>query len=255
VAKTKIEGTCHICGDYGELSDEHIPPRNAFNDGRYFEVDFKESIHFGPEYVPTKQDGRLRQGGIRFPTLCRNCNSDLGGWYGREFVDWCHKGMFILTETGGPPNGFCVVDVYPSRIIKHVATMFFSVNNNEFRLTERGADLVRILKNRDRRGLPDGFRFFTYFNREGQPRHNAISALADLYGGTIRVISEITYPPFGYVMMIDSEPPDPRLYEITDWAWCDHDDKRMVCLELPVLATHLNWFSGDYRTVEEIRRR
>ena len=24
-------GICHICGEYGKLSFEHIPPKNAFN--------------------------------------------------------------------------------------------------------------------------------------------------------------------------------------------------------------------------------
>ena len=26
------EGTCHICGTYGKLSYEHVPPQAAFND-------------------------------------------------------------------------------------------------------------------------------------------------------------------------------------------------------------------------------
>ncbi len=32
--KTITEGICHICGDYGKLFFEHIPPEAAFNNHR-----------------------------------------------------------------------------------------------------------------------------------------------------------------------------------------------------------------------------
>jgi hypothetical protein len=35
---------CHICGTYGKLSFEHVPPRAAFNDRRILHVAFEEII-------------------------------------------------------------------------------------------------------------------------------------------------------------------------------------------------------------------
>jgi hypothetical protein len=65
------------------------------------------------------------------------------------------------------------------------------------------------------------------------------------------MISEITYPPYGYVMTIDSEKPDPRLFEITSFAGFNYNEFKVMTLKLPVLPTHLV-FPGDYRTKQEI---
>ena len=65
------------------------------------------------------------------------------------------------------------------------------------------------------------------------------------------LLSEITFPPFGYVMTIDDEPHEKRLVEITHFSRYGYNEFAVFPLQLPVLPTHL-WFPGDYRTKEEI---
>jgi hypothetical protein len=31
MSRRPVIGTCHICGDHGKLSFEHVPPKEAFN--------------------------------------------------------------------------------------------------------------------------------------------------------------------------------------------------------------------------------
>ncbi len=32
MSRKRLEGNCHICGRFGPLSYEHVPPRAAFNE-------------------------------------------------------------------------------------------------------------------------------------------------------------------------------------------------------------------------------
>jgi hypothetical protein len=67
------------------------------------------------------------------------------------------------------------------------------------------------------------------------------------------LLSEFCYPPYGYVMCIDSESPDVRLHEITHFARYDYDEPAVMAMDLPLLPVHTP-FPGDYRTKDEINR-
>jgi hypothetical protein len=75
--------------------------------------------------------------------------------------------------------------------------------------------------------------------------------LYNIATGKMSVLSEITYPPFGYVMTLDSPPPDDRLFEITHFARYDYNDFVVMPLQLPVLPTYVA-IPGDYREKKEI---
>ena len=71
-------GYCHICGCYGELSYEHIPPENALNTN-------KAIIYTGDDvikrYKGEKSKYICRQQGMGKFSLCENCNNKTGSWY------------------------------------------------------------------------------------------------------------------------------------------------------------------------------
>jgi hypothetical protein len=249
MAKKPVEGHCRVCGAYGQLSQEHVPPKRAFNGMPYIRLDLEQAMALGPDEVP---EGPKREGGIRFHTLCRQCNNDFGGWYARAFVEWCYQGMTILQRSDGRPRLVYAHHVYPMRVIKQIITMFFSVNSDQFRKTPIGESLVWLLRNREEKGLPRGVRFYAYFNWLGRLRYNPISSVSDFNKGQVNVFSEITYPPFGYVMSLGTEAPDSRLFDITHFAWSDYDETRSEFLELPVLPTHLMGASGDYRNLDQV---
>jgi hypothetical protein len=250
MATSKVEGHCRVCGTYGPLSKEHVPPQRAYNIMPYVEVTLAESLKRGPGAVPT---GRKRQGGVGFYTLCNNCNNNFGSWYAPAFIEWCSQGHAILERTGGNPRLIYAHHVHPLRIIKQIIAMFFSINPDEFRNAPTGAELVRLLINREEKGLPPGVRLYAYYNTGGQLRYNSIASLMKFDRGMAHVFTELTFPPFGYVMTLESEPPDRRLFDISHFAYFDLEDERTLHLDLPSLPTHLP-LSGDYRTLEEIGR-
>jgi len=138
--------------------------------------------------------------------------------------------------------------LFPLAILKQIVTMFFSVNKPTFR--KASPDLVRFVLNRNAKHLPPKYRFFTYYNTTGRFRFLGISARVSQPEGLI-LMSEITYPPYGYLMTVNSRPPDKRLFEITHFADYGYNELKVMTLKLPVLPTHLV-YPGDYRTKEEI---
>lgn len=247
VSRQQGTGICHICGNVGELSFEHVPPRAAFNDRRVITVNFEEAIKLGPEEMP---QGPVQQRGAGAYTLCPSCNNRMGSWYGLRFVAWCYQAMALLSRCDGNPSLVYLHYLFPLAILKQIVTMFFSVNSAAFRSVH--PELVRVVLNREAKYLPPQYRFFVYYNTTGRMRFNGLSATVNLFAdGRITLLSEITYPPVGDLMTLDSDPPDHRLFEITHFARDGYHELQVMDLRLPVLPTYTS-YPGDYRTTEEI---
>jgi hypothetical protein len=250
-SKKKIFGKCHICGNTRELSFEHVPPRAAFNDKRVIRAKFEETIGLGPDEIVK---GPIQQRGVGEYTLCVKCNSDTGGWYGGKFVAWCYQAMEILIKSKGKPTLIYLNYLFPLAIIKQIIAMFFSVNVNTF--CDANPELVRFVLVKEKKYLSPKYRFFVYYNTTGRFRFSGIVGQIQMineFGSMTkpRIMSEITFPPFGYLMTIDSEPPDNRLIEISHFARHDYNEFRVMTMKFPVLPTH-TIYPGDYRTKEEI---
>jgi hypothetical protein len=142
--RKKVTGTCHICGSFGDLTFEHVPPKAAFNDKRVIKATFEEAVALGPEEIVR---GPIQQGGVGAHTLCAKCNNLTGHWYGPQFVDWCYQGMNILIRSGGKPSLIYLHHVFPLAILKQAITMFFSVNPASF--GKANPELVRFVLDRD----------------------------------------------------------------------------------------------------------
>lgn len=245
--RKQIKGICHICGNFGDLSFEHVPPRAAFNDKRVVKVTFEQAISLGPDETVK---GPIQQGGMGKHTLCAKCNNLTGHWYGCRFVDWCYQAMGILIRSNGKPSLINLNYLSPLAILKQIVTMFFSVNADTF--GKVSPELVKFILNREAKDLPPKYRFFVYYNTTGTFRFAGMVAKLDLFSSRkITLMSEITYPPLGYLITIDSEPPDNRLFEITHFSTYDYNEFKVMTLKLPVLPTHLV-YPGDYRTKKEI---
>lgn len=251
MAKRQVTGTCHICGVEGKLSFEHVPPKSAFNDQRVVTVGYETAINLGPYERPS---GKILQRGAGAYTLCAPCNNKTGRWYAKDFATWCVQAADVLIKTDFNPKIFTLHYIYPLRVLKQIVTMFFSVYDKDaFRKAH--PELVEFVLSPKRMYLPPKFRFFVYFNRGDETdrfRYLGISSQLGLSFDTRpTVMSEIAFPPLGYLLTVDSAPPDRRLTEITHFSRYAYDDFKVVELNPPVLPTVMP-FPGDYRTAEEV---
>ena len=246
--KKKFFGKCHICGLETELSFEHIPPKKAFNNHAIL---YKSLAELMAEDQGKESKGIIDQRGFGRHSLCSPCNNNTGKWYGMAFVQWACYGMDILGLTRLEPNLHYSLNIYPLRVIKQILSMFCSINNPY--LTENYKDIRRFLLNKNEKYVPSGIRIYVYYCIGPGLRSVALTGRRNWTNNISRfdVISEMTYPPYGYVLSFDENTPDDRLYDITYFGRYGYDEKAYVSLKLPVLPVH-TWFPGDYRNEKQV---
>ena len=71
----KQMGYCHICGTYGKLTFEHIPPESALNKGRAKVYTGDDAIK---QYTGEKSRYLSLQQGMGKYSLCESCNNNTG---------------------------------------------------------------------------------------------------------------------------------------------------------------------------------
>ncbi|PPC74307.1 metal-binding protein [Pokkaliibacter plantistimulans] len=70
-----INGYCLICGEYKKLTEDHVPPKGAIVVTKVEQKLISESMGQGKEKIK----GVLSRNGSKFKTICKDCNSYLGG--------------------------------------------------------------------------------------------------------------------------------------------------------------------------------
>ena len=142
--------------------------------------------------------------------------------------------------------------------------MFMSINSERFHKQPIGAGLAQLLDDPQAKGLPDGVRFYTYFNHTGRLRYIPVSevkynitegtTIDDLVFGPSLHASEITYPPYGFLMALTTYGLDPRLSDISYFADFDYDQEATVEMNLAILPAYNVVLPNDYRTLEEVMK-
>jgi hypothetical protein len=247
-------GKCHLCGKVGKLTYEHVPPRAAFNSHKafiYFVDDILGSNNLPWDYSGIR--GRQQQRGVGYYTLCAKCNNNTGSWYGSSFVDFIYKGYRETYNKIVAPNEWIKVtfqDIYPLRIIKEIITMFFSINNPD--LSTILIDLRNLVLKREKRGIdPKKYGLYIYVLRGSIARYAGITSMLSLEPKHIRVLSELSAPPFGYVLEL--EPKDKSAYcDITFFANSYKITKKETLnLKIPVYESNTP-FPTDYRSKQKV---
>ncbi len=116
--------------------------------------------------------------------------------------------------------------------------MFFSINPLGF--ADANQELVELVLNRHCRYLSPKYRVFTYYNPSNRFRTMNVAAKLDINIETLEVaqtsiFTEISYWPFGYILTLDSPPPDGRLFDITHFSRYEYGQYSMTHLLLPTL--------------------
>jgi hypothetical protein len=242
-------GLCHICGNHAKLSFEHVPPEAAFNDRRVLHTAFEAVLQ--SESLDNVR-GKFQQRGAGAYTLCQKCNNDTGSWYGGAYADWAHQAMGIVVGTNGNPSLLYPFNIFPLRVLKQIICMFFSVKGTAFHAVN--PDLVRFVLNKELRVFPASIRVYAFYTLSTRSRAAGVTGLLRGLGGTSTVIhtfSEVTFPPFGFVMTFnDSPPPEAGFCEISSFSRFGYQEWRDgISMRLPVMPIYTA-FPGDYRTRE-----
>jgi hypothetical protein len=196
---------------------------------------------------PDNVKGKIQQRGAGGYTLCEKCNSLTGAWYVPAFTRWAEQAMRIVIGTRARPSLEYPFNLYPLRVLKQVLCMFFSVNGEYF--NKAHPDLVRFVLNKESRELPDRFRIYAFYTLSNRFRSASVTAMAK--GSNIHTFSEVTFPPFGFVLTVHSTPPESGFCEISEFSRFEYFEFRFgITMRLPVMPIHTA-FPGDYRTRDQ----
>ena len=249
--RTKF-GKCHLCSADGPLSFEHVPPKAAFNDRPVVRSAMEDFLAAGdsPEALDEITGGVKEQRGLGAYTLCRKCNNDTGAWYGNAYVQWAYQGLRIANYAQTAPSLVHTFNIFPLRIIKMIICMFFSANHDEW--SNAWPELVKFVLNKDQKHINPKIRVYAYFTLSPRSRQSAlVGSFSTGAGGAFSFFSEISFPPWGYVLTVDSAPPDKRLVDISEFARYSYNDWKPINLRFSLLPIYSR-FPGDFRTRDEV---
>ena len=87
-------GNCALCRSYGDLTEDHIPPGAVGNDGRWVAHSYHTAAGANRELI----FGREFRSGIRFKTICAECNNKLGGREDKALVNFFERTLKLLNS-------------------------------------------------------------------------------------------------------------------------------------------------------------
>lgn len=133
--------------------------------------------------------------------------------------------------------------------------MFFSANSPRFRKVQ--PELEKFVLDRETKYLPPTIRIYVGYLQSDRSRSAGVtgSIKIDETTGTAcsRIYSEISFPPFSYVLSLDSPPPEHSMLDISFFAKFGYNEFTTLQLPIPLLSIYTA-FPGDFRNRETVLR-
>lgn len=234
-------GECALCGKECELTYEHIPPRNAFNNLRTKVVDgttYFENLSLGEDaknFDELKYEN-AQQGKGKY-SLCKACNNNTGTWYGPAYVNFAHSMAYSLNRVNVKRGEYLNVTgimIKPLNIIKQVMSMFCSINN--ICRTDYLNPLQKFVLDRNSHDLGQ-FRLGIFVFLRGCERLTPFTISGFLPEPT-SLFSEMISFPFGFIL-IDKEKSYDFPFEVTDISsFADYDYNQEIEADFPRLPVY-----------------
>jgi len=120
-----VRGPCALCRQYSQLTENHVPPEGVGNHDRWIARSYMTTVAASSEMY----FGRHFPGGVRFRTLCRDCNSALGGSEDKALIDFYERVRRLLASPLKLPE-LVRVPAKPNLIIRGLLAHIASANDN-----------------------------------------------------------------------------------------------------------------------------
>jgi hypothetical protein len=219
--KRGIKGECFLCGEYGELELEHIPPKSCGND---FHSSIKLSKFNFSHFIETgEKKWDHCQGAITYPCYCRGCNGFLGRTYVRDFKSFCGEALKNLDK-----SKIQFYHIFPLRVIKHILSTFVAINGISF--SKNNPEIISFIREPEKKGLNPEYNIYICYYSGNILTYTGLHGIIDTENGTQVVKNEICFPPFAYFLSHNSHMTN--VFNINFFANSSYDEKRE--LQLPM---------------------
>lgn len=199
-------GICNLCGAYGPLTDDHIPPKGVPRVGQAY---LMELVDLLGAHRPTR-GARLFQSGVKYRSICRACNNErLGGRYDPALVRFCqdiHAAMgqrlYVPIDLTAPLN----------RIVRGVVGHLLAHDVGSYRRGEVLAQLTDYFNN-DRARFPERLQLHAWlYPYNDQVITKAAAGFFDFrYQQSPLLFLLIKFYPVGFLITDGALPPIPWL--------------------------------------------
>ena len=219
-------GYCHICGKYGELSYEHIPPENALNSNKVI-------IYTGDDVIKRHKGEKsryiCRQQGMGKFSLCKECNNKTGSWYVPQYSDVAKSVARYLYENDELKHGDILgllFSKFPAlAFVKQVITMFCSLLPVE-EVKRLGFD--KLLLNRESNNVDSSLFDLRIYLTPINVGQLMIGPSGVLYkndiGIEVKWVSDLGVYPFGFILNLTPEYPIEYGTSIMNFFEADYDE-------------------------------
>jgi hypothetical protein len=118
-------GPCALCRTYANLTEDHIPPEAVGNSGNWIARSYLANAAGDKELL----FGREFRGGIRFRTLCAECNNGLGGREDKALADFFER---VLKRVDSPLilNQIMRIPAKPNLIYRALMAHIIAANDS-----------------------------------------------------------------------------------------------------------------------------
>jgi len=238
------EGYCWLCGKFGKLTKEHIPPEKAFNGCPLLLLKINEQNR-EVEWIHRASYQR----GLCFRSLCERCNNKYGSIYGEAYVNLVRR---VAEQIGDVPY-FHHISITggkrPLAILKQVMLQFVTANGAAF--VKANAWVAPFIRDRTKTEIPRDVNIYLFASNMRSCRKSGVSG--HVIERQTNIVSEFTFWPLGTLMSFGGELSDKRLTPIRDWAQYPFNYTGKVDLHLCVNPIASN-YPVDFRTSAEIER-
>lgn len=262
------KGRCRLCGQEGDLTKEHIPPKSSGNKERHTNLTLDDWLRDKLE-ANSKTKGPIEQGGIFGYTLCRRCNSLTGTLYGTEYKEWVNRankmidgfGPGMVATLNQMPGPFgenldfgCKEDggVKPGAFVRQVLSNMCSLSGS-WDLAGRHPTLRRIILEKSLEKLPDELELGMSIYFGPNVRTHGPQLRVDKKTKTWRWLIEIAYPPFAFLMVIASNSKEPGLGLLIDNMTEVTPETRQKFMGTVEMGFGWSPYPGDYRSEAAIK--
>jgi hypothetical protein len=239
-----IEGNCALCGEFGKLSFEHVPPQSAFNNKPIFVQGYTNLVEKESRYFGKRMKNNKGFGGY---TLCKRCNNSTGQWYAKDFANFAQQGMSILKDHIDESNQVSYViqgsyKIKPLNVLKQILAMFMSADKSGVLISDK--ELVNFILNKESKGIPSRYKVFLYSNHDSKKRMLGYSVT---YAGVrgVQKWSEINFQPFGYLLADESGSAHKNMCDISGFGNYTYNEEVQIIITTPYLMVTSPWI-GSY---------
>jgi|SRR5690554_522526 len=207
-------GLCNICGEHGDLTEDHVPPKGTIKFPRMTLYGIGEVLNAQAE---KDRRGRDFQQGVKFRSICATCNGDyLGGLYDLELKDFANNVGNYLHSLVARPD-ITRFPVAPGKIIRAVFGHILALGVERIPRGDMGDAMAELVLNPDQE-IPDNLHVYYWI----YPFWDQVSirnfGFLVRFGTPPLISSVLKFFPLGF-MVLWNPSPDFRtsLYRLNDY--------------------------------------